>query len=67
MHESIENKIINKIEKAGRVSLFFVDYFIDFGNSKAVNKALERLVQKKKLSGLPREYTPGPKLANYQG
>lgn len=49
MSESIENKIINKIKKAGRGSLFFVDSFIDFGSSKAVNKALERLVEKNEI------------------
>ena len=49
MPESIENKIINKIKKARRGSLYFTDSFIDFGSSKAVNKALERLVEKQKI------------------
>lgn len=42
----IENKIVIKIKKARRGMLFFVDNFIQFGNQKAVSKALQRLVAK---------------------
>ena len=48
--ESIELLIIEKIKKAKRGSLFFADDFLRFGNSKAVGKALERLVEKDKIS-----------------
>jgi hypothetical protein len=47
--ESIENKIIRKIKRAEKGKPFFVDMFTKFGNAKAVNKALERLVQQNKL------------------
>ena len=43
--ESIDDKIIMKMRKAGRGSLFFPDDFLIFGSLKAVNKALERLAQ----------------------
>jgi len=49
MAHSIEDKILVKIKKARRGSLFFVDSFLAFGTSKAVNKALERLVEKKEI------------------
>lgn len=47
MHtESIDDKILVKITKAGRGSLFFSEDFLAFGASKAVAKALERLVHR---------------------
>lgn len=49
MPESIEKQILTKAKKAGRGSLFFVDDFIRFGNGKAVNKVLERLVEKEEM------------------
>ena len=49
MIESIETKIIRKIKRTYRGRPFFVDMFVKFGNVKAVNKALERLVQREKL------------------
>ncbi len=42
---TIENKILIKIKKAGRGTLFFTDSFINIGNQKAVSKALQRLVK----------------------
>ena len=49
MSESIESQILEKIKKAKRGSLFFVDSFVNIGNAKAVNKALERLVNSGEL------------------
>lgn len=49
MQKSIENKILIKLKKAGRGALFFVENFLPFGNAKAVNKTLERLVDKGEL------------------
>lgn len=46
MNKSIEIQILTKIKKAGRGTLFFVDSFTLLGNSKAVSKALQRLVEK---------------------
>jgi hypothetical protein len=47
--QNIENKIIVKIRKARRGTLFFSDSFSTCGTPKAVNKALERLVNAKRL------------------
>ncbi len=52
--ESVDNKIIAKIKKAKRGSLFFIEDFLNLGTSKAVSKALERLVEKKELSRVSR-------------
>ncbi len=52
--ESIDNKIIEKIKKAKRGSLFFIEDFLNLGTSKAVSKALERLVEKEDLSRVSR-------------
>ncbi|MDF1612295.1 DUF6088 family protein [Stygiobacter electus] len=46
MTQLIENKILTKMKKAKRGTLFFVDNFISFGSQKAVSKALQRLVAK---------------------
>lgn len=50
MNESIEIRALQKIMKARRGSLFFVENFLKFGTSKAVSKALERLVKKGELA-----------------
>ena len=49
MIESIENKILTKIKKAKRGTVFFIDDFVSFGNAKAINKSLERLVLAEEL------------------
>lgn len=52
--ESIEIHIIEKIKKARGGSVFFLDDFLRFGSSKAVGKALERLVMKGEISRVAR-------------
>ncbi len=52
--KSVDNKIIAKIKKAKRGSLFFIEDFLNLGTSKAVSKALERLVEKEELSRVSR-------------
>lgn len=47
--ESIEILIFEKIKKARRGSLFFIDSFAAIGNARAVNKSLERLVKSGEL------------------
>lgn len=49
MPKSIEIQILEKIGKASRGSLFFADNFTSLGNSKAIGKALERLVKSGEL------------------
>lgn len=43
--QSTEIQILKKIKKAKRGTLFFADSFVNFGNAKTINKALERLVK----------------------
>lgn len=64
---TIENKIIEKIKKAGRGSLFFADNFIAFGSSKAVGKALERLVEKEEIIRVARGIYTRPKISPVLG
>lgn len=52
--ESIDFKILEKIKKAKRGSLFYTEDFLSFGNYKAVSKALERLVNENELSRVAR-------------
>ncbi len=54
MIESIDTLIINKIRKARGGTLFFIEDFLSFGNSKAISKALQRLVEKEELSRVAR-------------
>ena len=49
---SIDDKIVTKIRKAKRGSLFFVEDFLNIGSAKAVAKVLERLVEKGGISCL---------------
>jgi hypothetical protein len=52
--QSIDDKILLKIKKAERGSLFFADDFLSLGNAKSVSKALERLVLKEELHRVAR-------------
>lgn len=47
--QSIDDKILVKIGKAKRGTLFFTEDFITYGTAKAVAKALERLEVKEEL------------------
>ncbi len=52
--QSIDDKVLIKIKKAERGSLFFVDNFLTLSNAKSVSKAMERLVQKEELHRVAR-------------
>ncbi len=52
----LRKKILDKIKKSDRGTLFINSDFIDFANSKAVSKALERLVIKGEISRIAREF-----------
>lgn len=54
MNNSIDIHILNKLKKAKRGSLFFIDDFLIYGNYKAVSKTLERLVAKKEITRIAR-------------
>ncbi|SRR5690554_604127 len=51
---SIDNKIVAKMKKAKRGSLFFTEDFLSFGTAKSVSKALERLVDNNEISRVAR-------------
>ena len=41
---SIENKILAKVKKRGRGSVYFVSDFVSYGTRASVNKALEETI-----------------------
>lgn len=49
MADSIELRIIDRVKKTRRGSIYFTESFLMFGNAKAVSKALERLTHKGEL------------------
>ena len=52
--EGIDDKILTKIKKAKKGSLFFTEDFLNYGSAKAVSKVLERLVVKGDISRVAR-------------
>ncbi len=52
--QSIDIKILDKMKKAGRGSLFFTEDFLTYGTAKAASKALERLVKKESIARVAR-------------
>ena len=52
MRPKIEQNISDKIDTLKKRAIFFVDDFLDFGNSESVKKALLRLQEKQKISRL---------------
>lgn len=54
MVNNIEIQILKKVKKAKRGSLFFIEDFLRFGNSKANSKALERLVERGEINRVAR-------------
>ena len=54
--ETIEIRVLSAIKEAPRGTIFFVECFLSAGNSKAVNKALERLVAKQYTTSYIMQY-----------
>ncbi len=52
--DSLDDKIVTKIKKARRGSLFFTEDFLSFGSAKSVAKTLERLTAKGDISRVAR-------------
>lgn len=67
MNESIENKILAKVKKCGRSSVFFIGDFISYGSRNSVNKALERLTAKGLLLRVARGIYCYPKIEKVYG
>lgn len=67
MSYNTEEKVLTKIKKAKRGSLFFIDSFLSFGNSKAVAKVLERLVEKGEIVRVSPGIYSRPKISKLLG
>jgi MFS superfamily sulfate permease-like transporter len=52
--QSIDDKILIKIKKAKKGTLYFAEDFLSYGTAKAVSKALERLEQKDVIERISR-------------
>ena len=65
--QSTEQKILTKIKKAKRGTLFFADGFVTTGNGKTVNKALERLVKSGEIDRVATGIYVRPKIDNIVG
>lgn len=65
--ETIEIKVLNAIKEAPRGTLFFVESFLSAGNSKAINKALERLVAKQEIIRVAQGIYTRPKQSDLLG
>ena len=54
MRQTTYSQVINKLKKAKRGTLFFIEDFLSFGSAKAVGKALERLVKEGEIDRVAR-------------
>jgi hypothetical protein len=67
MDQTIENKVFTKIKKAKRGTLFFIEDFIQFGNSKTIAKVLDRLSKKNELRRLAPGIFYRPEMSDFIG
>jgi len=65
--QTTEEKVLTKIKKAKRGALFFADSFVTAGNSKTVNKALERLVKSGEIDRIATGIYVRPKIDSMLG
>lgn len=67
MTQTVENKVFTKIKKAKRGTLFFIEDFIRFGNSKTIAKVLDRLSKENELRRLAPGIFYRPEISDYIG
>jgi hypothetical protein len=67
MDYTIENKIFERMKKAKRGVAFFASNFAAYGNSKANNKALERLTKQGKIMRVGRGIYAIPRKSRFFG
>lgn len=67
MSKSIEIQVLEKIKRSQRGMLFFVDSFSKIANTKATNKALERLVKSGELERVAQGIYVRPIIDDYIG
>jgi len=65
--QSIDDKIISSIKKCGRGRVVFASDFVRYGESKSINKALERLVKSATIMRLAKGIYYYPKIDNKLG
>jgi hypothetical protein len=64
---TVEEKILKKMKQARRGKIFFANDFATFGNQKACNKALERLVKQEEIIRVSRGIYAIPKKSELLG
>lgn len=67
MSKSVEIQVLEKIKRSPRGTLFFVDSFAKITNTKAANKALERLVKSGELERVAQGIYVRPVIDDYIG
>lgn len=67
MSKSIEIQVLEKIKRSPRATLFFVDSFVKIANTKAINKALERLVKSGEIQRVAQGIYVRPVIDDYIG
>jgi hypothetical protein len=67
MRDNIANKIFSRMKKAKRGVVFFANDFTVYGNSKACNKALERLAGQEKIMRVGRGIYTIPRKSRFFG
>jgi hypothetical protein len=65
--QSIETRILNNISKRGKGTIFFPQDFASYGNSKSVQKAIERLALSRKIIRISHGIYCYPKTDNQLG
>jgi hypothetical protein len=67
MHNSVENKVFDKIKQNRRGKIFFTKDFAAFGSYDSCNKALENLAKKGKILRVSRGIYTIPKTSKFSG
>lgn len=67
MSKSIEIQVLEKIKRSSKGTLFFVGSFAKIANTKAVNKALERLVKSGEIERVAQGIYVRPVIDDYIG
>ncbi len=67
MSKSIETQVLEKIKRNPRGTLFFVDSFSKIANTKATNKALERLAKSGEIERIAQGIYARPIIDDYIG
>ena len=67
MSKSIEIRVLDKIKRSPRGTVFFVDSFTKIANTKLANKSLERLVKSGEIERIAQGIYVRPVIDNYIG